>query len=180
VPATLERFVWISSTSALPDLDAELDETCAQWPDDPRGRVQREAETVVLEGCARAGVPAFVLRMGGLYGPGRELERVYGRALAEPLAGDGMTATNLVHREDAVAAIVASLSAPADVGGIVHVVDDDHCARREMIDAVAARLGRPAPAWAEPAGAAIRGKRVGNARLKAVLGVRLRHPSHGA
>lgn len=174
LPSTLERLVWISSTSALPDLDAELDETCDAWPDEPRGRIQREAESIVLG----ARVPAFVLRMGGLYGPGRELERIY--AAPGPLAGDGMTATNLVHRDDAVAAIVAALSAPPDAAGITHVVDDDHGPRRAMFEAVAARLDRAPPQWAEPAGPTVRGKRVANARMKARLGVRLRHPEHGA
>jgi nucleoside-diphosphate-sugar epimerase len=180
LPRTLERLVWISSTSALPDVDAELDEDCDAWPDEPRGRVQREAETIVLEACAR--VPTFVLRMGGLYGPGRELERIYSArsTTPEPLAGDGMTATNLVHRDDAIAAIVAALSAPPDAEGIIHVVDDDHGSRRAMFEAVAARLGRPAPQWAEPPGPRIRGKRVANDRMKARLGVRLRHPTHGA
>jgi len=181
IPTAVERIVWLSSTSALPDVDGVLDEDCEAWPDEPRGRVQREAERLVLESCARASVPAFVLRMGGLYGPGRELERIYTtRSPAEPLPGDGMTATNLVHRDDAVAAIIASLVAPPAAAGIVHVVDDDHCTRRTMFAAVAARVGRPAPTWAEPpADARIRGKRVDNRRMKDRLGVRLRHPTHG-
>lgn len=178
LPPTLERVVWISSTSALPDVDGELDEDCAQWPGEPRGRVQREAEAIVLEMAARASVPAFVLRMGGLYGPGRELDRIYSRADG-PLDGDGMTATNLVHRDDAVAAIVASLHAPPDATGIIHVVDDDHCARRDMMEAVAQQLGRDPPVWSAPRSATVRGKRVANARMKARLGVRLRHPGHG-
>ena len=90
-----------------------------------------------------------------------------------------MAATNLVHRDDAVAAIVASLAAPRDAVGIIHVVDDDHVSRRAMFEAIARRLGRPPPAWSEPPGPAVHGKRVGNARLREVLGVRLRHPTHG-
>jgi len=182
LPAALERLVWISSTSALPDVDGDVDEDCDAWPAEPRGRVQREAEAIVLEACARRGVPAFVLRMGGLYGPGRELERIYERRATPddaPLDGDGMTATNLVHRDDAVAAIVASLAAPGSAAGIIHVVDDDHCSRRAMFEAVARRLGRSPPAWAAPAGPTVRGKRVGNARMVERLGVRLRHPFHG-
>jgi nucleoside-diphosphate-sugar epimerase len=183
LPATLERVVWISSTSALPDVDGDVDEDTSEWPTDARGRVQREAEAIVLESCACRGVLAFVLRMGGLYGPGRELERIYRtrdeNRSAGPLAGDGMTATNLVHRDDAIAAIVASLAAPAEAAGIIHVVDDDHCSRRAMFEAVARRLDRPPPEWAGPPGPTVRGKRVTNARLHDRLGVRLRHPTHG-
>jgi nucleoside-diphosphate-sugar epimerase len=186
LPDGLERLIWISSTSALPDVDGDVDEDCDEWPTDPRGRVQREAETIVLDACARTRVAAFVLRMGGLYGPGRELERIYARRNAQdgahddaPLEGDGMTATNLVHRDDAIQAIVASLQASTSHAGIIHVVDDDHGSRRAMYEAVARRLGRPPPRWAATAGPTVRGKRVGNARLREVLGVRLRHPQHG-
>lgn len=174
----VRRVVWIGSTSALPDRDGDVDEHEPEWPEEERGRIQREAEAVVADACTRAGVPWLVLRMAGLYGPGRELERIYARGLVEPLAGDGMTATNLVHRDDAVAAAIAALEAPAEHTGIVHVVDDDHCPRRTMLEAAAQRLGRAAPRWAEPPGP-IRGKRVRSTRLGPWLGVRLAHPTHG-
>ncbi|MCY1006876.1 hypothetical protein OV079_15200 [Nannocystis pusilla] len=44
VTLPLTRLVYTSSTSALPDRDAWLDDDCREWPDEPRGRVQREAE----------------------------------------------------------------------------------------------------------------------------------------
>jgi hypothetical protein len=62
----------------------------------------------------------------------------------------------------------------------VHVVDDDHTPRRTMYERIATAQGVPAVTWAEPAPVPTvpRGKRVSNARLKAWLGVRLRHPLH--
>jgi nucleoside-diphosphate-sugar epimerase len=182
----LERLIWVGSTSALPERDAWLDETCEVWPYDERGRVQRLAEQVVIEGAERHGIPWLVLRLGGLYGPGRGLDRIYGahgtsrRRDGEPLPGDGLAPTNLVHRDDAVAAVLAALAAPAGIQGVVHVVDDDHTPRRTMYERIAAAQGVPAVTWAEPAPVPTvpRGKRVSNARLKAWLGVRLRHPLH--
>jgi nucleoside-diphosphate-sugar epimerase len=185
-PGALQRLVFIGSTSALPDRDAWLDETCDAWPDDPRGRVQRQAEQVVCEHATRHGIPWLVLRLGGLYGPGRGLDRIYGshgtarRREGAPLPGDGLAPTNLVHRDDAVTAVLAALTAPPEVRGIVHVVDDEHTPRRVMYARLAARRGTPPVGWAEPAPspAVPRGKRVSNARLKAWLGVRLEHPLH--
>lgn len=185
-PGALERLVFIGSTSALPDRDAWLDETCDAWPDDERGRVQREAEQVVIEHATRHRIPWLVLRLGGLYGPERGLDRIYGshgtsrRREGAPLPGDGLAPTNLVHRDDAVAAVLAALAAPPVVQGIVHVVDDEHTPRRVMYARIAALQGAPPVTWAEPAPspAVPRGKRVGNGRLKAWLGVRLRHPHH--
>lgn len=169
----VRRVVWIGSTSALPDHDTELDETCATWPDEPRGRIQREAEQAVMAACDSAGVPWMILRMGGLYGPGRELGRIFG---ASDRTRDGDRATNLVHRDDAVTAAIAALA--SDRRGIVHVVDDDHCARRVMIDAARAEAGLAPAEWAGPPAATPHGKRVANARLTEWLGVRLQYPRH--
>lgn len=190
----LERLVFIGSTSALPDRDAWLDETCEAWPDDARGRVQRQAEQVVIDHATRLGIPWLVLRLGGLYGPGRGLDRIYRsrdpsrggshatarRPESEPLPGDGLAPTNLVHRDDAVAAVLAALAAPPEIQGVVHVVDDEHTPRRLMYARIAAARRAPAVTWAEPVPwpPVPRGKRVGNARLKAWLGVRLAHPGH--
>ena len=185
-PGALERIVLVGSTSALPERDAWLDETCEAWPDDDRGRVQRLAEQVVIDHASRHAIPWIVLRLGGLYGPGRGLDRIYGahgtsrRREGEPLPGDGLAPTNLVHLDDAVAAVRAALSAPAEIQGVVHVVDDEHTPRRAMYAQIAAARGTAPVAWAEPAPtpAVPRGKRVSNARLKAWLGVRLQHPAH--
>jgi len=190
VGGALRRLVWVSSTSALPDRDAWLDERCEDWPDHERGRVQRRAEQGVIDHATQHGIPWLVLRLGGLYGPGRGLERIYGRhggggggggrRGSGPLPGDGLAPTNLVHRDDAVAAVLAAVAAPATLQGIVHVVDDDHTPRRRMYAAIAERLGRPPVTWAEPAppGSVPRGKRVSNRRLKHWLGIRLRKPLH--
>ncbi|MEM6995344.1 MAG: NAD-dependent epimerase/dehydratase family protein, partial [Myxococcota bacterium] len=170
------RTVFVGSTSALPDRDAWLDETCDEPPTTARGRTQRDAEAVVLGQHPHN----LVLRMGGLYGPDRELQALYrNRAPDVVRPGDGMAPTNLIHREDAVAALVAAVARPA-LGGIVHVVADGHAARRHMYDRIAARTGQPAPRWERPpASTRPRGKRVSNLRMKLALGVRLRHPLPG-
>lgn len=174
----LTRLVYISSTSALPDRDAELDDDYPDWPDDPRGRVQREAEALVIAACTARDLPWTILRLGGLYGPGRELFRLYRDAPDASLSGDGMQPTNLIHRDDAIQAALAALALPSDRSAVVNVVDDDHTPRREIFARLAAQRGLPPPMWERPAGAAAIGKRVGNARLKSLLGVTLLHPRH--
>lgn len=174
------RVVFIGSTSALPDRDAWMFEDETGWPEHERGAVQRQAEAAVSEHCEAEGIPWWVLRLGGLYGPGRELGSIYRRRSEAPLPGDGHVPTNLIHRDDAVAAVAAALHAPPELGGIVHVVDDDHSTRRVMYAAMAAARGEVAPRWerdVEPAHPPV-GKRVGNLRLKTTLKVRLLHPTH--
>lgn len=173
------RVVYVSSTSALADAEGWVDEEALAWPSSERGRVQREAEERVIALCEARGWSWFVLRLGGLYGPGRGLGRIYRGDPERILSGDGMQATNLIHRDDAIHAVVAALRAPAGVSARVHVCDDDHRPRREMYALLAESQGGAAPRWElEPRSAEVRGKRVANGRLKELLGVSLRYPAH--
>jgi nucleoside-diphosphate-sugar epimerase len=175
----LERLIYTSSTSALPDHEGYLDETCTQRPLGERGLIQREAEDLVIDACERHKIPWFVLRLAGLYGPGRGLGRIYRHDPERPLAGDGMQATNLIHRDDAITAIRAALAAPAHVSALVHVCDDDHRPRRAIFAQLAAAEGLPEPSWQHPPAALEpTGKRVDNTRMKQLLGVELRYPQH--
>jgi nucleoside-diphosphate-sugar epimerase len=174
------RVIYTSSTSALPDRDAWLDEACEEWPTTQRGKIQREAEDLVAGTLGAANIPYVILRLAGLYGPGRDLGRIYRGDPGAVLAGDGMRPTNLIHRDDAVGSIVAALRLPKQTNALVQVCDDDHTPRREMMARVAATLGTGSPRWeADPApDAQPRGKRVSNARMKQLLGLQLRYPEH--
>ena len=132
------------------------------------------------DACSRRGLSCSVLRLGGLYGPGRDLGAIYRRRHDGPLAGDGHVPTNLIHRDDAVTAVLAALRSPGIGSEPIHVVDDDHTPRRTMYDAIAAARGLPEVSWEHdvPPGASPRGKRVSNRRLKTILGVRLAYPTH--
>jgi nucleoside-diphosphate-sugar epimerase len=176
----LERVVYVSSTSALPNVDAWLDEDCRAWPLSERGRVQREAEELIAQELSQRETPWVILRMAGLYGPGRELGRLYKRDPGRVFEGDGAAPTNLIHQEDAVAAILAALALDRDTSCIVHGVDDDHCTRREMFTRLAEIEGHAPPQWELELGEgqAVAGKRVGNRRLKRILKLDLRHPVH--
>lgn len=173
----LTRVVYTSSTSALPDLDAWLPDDCDDEPASDRGRVQHAAERQLRALCDAREIPWLILRLAGLYGPGRPLFRLYRDDPGATQPGDGMQATNLIHRDDAVAACLAALSLPPAVSTVVNVCDDDHRPRRAMFAALAAAAGRPAPTWEHPPGP-LHGKRVTNDRLKQLLGVTLRHPEH--
>ncbi len=175
-----KRIVYVSSTSALPSVDGWVFEDEPRRPQAERGLVQRDAEDQVLAFARAHAIPALVLRCGGLYGPSRPLGRLYRRRQEGPLPGDGNAPTNLIHVDDAVAASVAALRAPAHMDGVIHVVDDDHCPRRVMYEQVAVDNDLPPLAWEQPLSPhqAPVGKRVSNLRLKLDLGVRLKHPRH--
>ncbi len=89
---------------------------------------------------------AFILRLAGIYGPGRHYLLDDLRAGARELAGSGGHHLNLIYRDDVVGAICAALTAPAAVaGGTFNVADDGAATREEVAAWLAARLGRPEP-----------------------------------
>ncbi len=176
----LQRLVYVSSTSALPDAHGPVDETTPGSPSSERGQIQRAAEELFSRACVASQTPWTVLRLAGLYGPDREIGRIYRLRREGPLPGDGMTATNLIHRDDAVSAVVAALDLPPETSTVIHVCDDDHAPRRSMYAAAARARGEPEPVWESTPSPhdAVRGKQVSNLRMKELLGVQLRFPRH--
>jgi nucleoside-diphosphate-sugar epimerase len=85
-------------------------------------------------------VPTRIVRLSGLYGPGRlwVLDRVASGAMALG-PGDGAW-LNSCHRDDAAAMVLAALDRGRD-GAVYHASDALPLRRREVITVVAARLG---------------------------------------
>jgi nucleoside-diphosphate-sugar epimerase len=179
--------VYTGSTSVYPQGGgASVDETApvATAADGDRPALLIDAERVLFAG-ARAGAAAraCVLRLAGLYGPGRThlLEQVR----AGEVAGRGDVRLNLVHRDDAAAAVWAALTAPAAVAsGVFNVADDGAAAKAEVVAWLAEKLGVPPPRFT---GAPAAGRRavtpdrvIAAARIKAVLGWRPRFPDFRA
>ena len=177
-------FVYTGSTSVYPQGGGvTVDESASTAGASPVGRVLLEAEESALRPeIARR---SFVLRLAGIYGPGRHHLLDQLRAGATGMAG-GTHRLNLVQRDDIVASILACLTAPASVeGGIFNVADGAPAPREEVIRWLAARLGRPAPAFSAPSGR--RGgdtpppdRIISSAKLQTVLGWRPRFPDFRA
>lgn len=174
--------VYTGSTSVYPqDGGIEVDESAATEPADERAALLLEAERIALAGAPPA-VRVFVLRLAGIYGPGRHhlLDQI--RA-GEALAGAGDRRLNLVHRDDICAAIWRCFHAPSEVGGgIFNVVDDEPSRRAEIAAWLAGRLGLPEPVFdANLPGrrrAAMPDRIVRNHKLRASLGWRPRYRSY--
>jgi len=99
------------------------------------------------------GFPAVILRVAGIYGPGRHHLLDQLREGAPVLNGAGEHRLNLAHRDDIVAAMLACLVAPPAVANeIFNVADPAPARRQEVVAWLAAQLGRPAPAFDGTAG----------------------------
>lgn len=176
----VRRLVYTSSTSVYGQTDGSwVDEQTPAEPAGETGRLLIDTEREFL-GARTAGVlAATVLRVGGIYGPGRgHLFRqfVAGEATREPGGGRWI---NMIQRDDVATAVVAVLDA-VDPGGLYNVVDDEPVRQGDFLGFVARELGRPLPPEAEVAGASrkrgITHKRVSNRRIKSEIGWRPLYP----
>lgn len=167
-----ERFVLVSSTGVYgQDAGEWVDEASPTEPPSFRGRRALEGEERVL---ARPG--GSVLRLGGLYGPGRIRLLREARAGAPPADGAAAgTFTNRIHRDDAAAALAHLLARPR-LAPVYLGVDCEPAPTEEVRRWLAGRLGLPArPAPGVPAEP--RGKRCSN-RLLLATGYRFRFPTY--
>ena len=107
--APVRRFIFVSSTAVYGDTAGGwVDEETPTVPDNFRGDLVLEGERAALNGP----FPATILRLGGIYGPGRRrlIDQVRsGRATCpDPARGVEDSWSNRIHRDDA-AGILAHL-----------------------------------------------------------------------
>jgi nucleoside-diphosphate-sugar epimerase len=169
------RFVYISSTGVYAQRDgSEVDEESAAEPENERHRLIREAEDALLGAENRP--PATVLRLGGLYGPGRSpvdwLRRPDFRL--RPRGGSGAY-MNWVRVEDAARAVVAA-GRRGKSGRIYLVVDGAPVRRRDFYGLAAELAGTEPPDFAADPGDL--GKRCSNRRMVEELGVTPAYPDY--
>ena len=179
--------VYLSTIGVYGDTGgAWIDETALPTSNAPRGR-QRVAAEQAWQALGRAsGRPVAVLRLGGIYGPGRNalVDVADGTARCVERAGQVF---NRIHVDDIAAAIAAAVSTGFD--GVVNVVDDEPSPSCAPVRFAAGLLGRPAPEAVPFEEAATRmspmalsfwadNRRVRNTRLHSLLGAPLRHPTY--
>ena len=153
--APVGTMAYTSSTSVYPQGDGTVvDETMPAPGATPNGRIIRESEMLLAHAPALACARWFIFRLAGIYGPGRHHLLNQLREGAAVLGGQGTHHLNLVHRDDIVTALLAGLTAPDSVRNeIFNVADKAPALREEVVCWLAARLGRPAPAFDGVAGA---------------------------
>jgi len=140
-----QAHLWlISSTSVYAQSQGEwVDERSPAEPERATARCIRRAEQIWLESAQ----PTTVLRLAGLYGPGREYLL---RQAAQPLgiANSEPIYTNRIHVDDVARALVHLIQRrhqPAPVADLYNVVDQDPVALQVLLPAI-----RQALAWPEP------------------------------
>jgi nucleoside-diphosphate-sugar epimerase len=174
-PAAL---VYTGSTGVFGQRDgSDVYEETPPAPASPSSEVLVEAERLVL-GAAAPGLRSVVLRLSGLYGPGRNwpVERVRSGHIALG-PGDGAW-LNLLHLDDAVAAVLAAIDRGAP-GRVYHATDAEPVRRRDLATWVAGKLGIAPPRLPDGARSPpLPDRRIHAERSRAELGIALFHPTY--
>ena len=178
----LKKFVYTSSTGVYGQNDgAVVKETHPTEPASETGQVLVEAEKLLIEAQKQSRFPAVVLRVAGIYGPGR------GRYLREfmkneaRMEGQGERWMNMIHREDVAGVIIAALRG-ARAGEVFNAVDDEPVTQGTFLRWLAEELGKwPPPSVPADAEAqrkrGVTNKRVSNRKLKMELGYAFKFPN---
>lgn len=175
------RLLFTSSTSVYAQSGGEwIDESSPSEPTHYTGAVMRSAEELIWSAASEL-THAVVLRLGGIYGPGRTrlietVRRGTARLTPAPLY------SNRIHRDDAAAALAHLLELERPER-LYLGTDADPAALNDVMRFIAAEIGAPEPPVGEagPSGLDDRryrtNKRCNSARLRA-SGFRFEFPSY--
>lgn len=164
------RLLYVSSTAVYEHDDGRrVDEDTPVDPSGFRGRVLLEGEAVARD------VSGTVLRLGGIYGPGRT-RLLDGVRDGEARCPPGTIYTNRVHRDDA-AGMLAHLATLDEPEAVYLGVDREPAPLCRVMRWMAERTGAPEPERAEPGeGRRRSSKRCSSDRIVS-SGYRFRYPT---
>jgi len=188
-PATA-RLIYVSTTGVyapVPGPAAQQAWVDEQWPTRPQrsGAKASLAAEQQLTGHP-LGKRAIILRMAGLYGPGRISYQEKIRA-GQPLAVPPESWLNLIHMDDAAAVVLAAGNwSGGNCQGpeIFNVADGNPVLRGEYYREVARRLDAPEPQFITPNAnhpattRAATNKRICNLKLFQTLAIKLSFPTY--
>ena len=140
----LHSYVYTSSTSVYPqDGGVGVDESADTSSAGPTGQVLLESEQLIEANSDRFGSWA-VLRLAGIYGPGRHFLLNQLKDGNGVIPGRGDYHMNMIHRDDIIAAIAAALSGTSP-SGIYNICDDQPSTKEAVLSYLAQQLDLPVP-----------------------------------
>jgi nucleoside-diphosphate-sugar epimerase len=186
LPADTGRFIYISTTGVYGPSSGEwIDEVTLPDPKRAGGRASFAAEQAIAE--HPLGQRNVVLRLAGIYGPGR-IPFIRELRAGEPIPAPIHGWLNLIHVDDAVEVVFATdaLSTIENPPRVYCVSDGQPVERGEFYSELARQIGAQPPRFVEPdpnsplAARAEANRRISNARMLADLRVTLRYPDYRA
>jgi len=183
---SLEWIGYLSTVGVYGDQGGRwVDETTAPIPNSARTEARVAAEQAWLDFGKETGVPVQIFRLAGIYGPGRSVFDKLKAGTARRINKNGQVFSR-IHVEDIASVLEASIARPS-AGAVYNVADDEPAAPGDVVAYAAELLGVSPPPEIDFAEADLPpmarsfyegSRRIGNARIKSELGVRLRYPTY--
>ena len=144
LPHPPARIVYLSTTGVYGNRDgSRVDERSEPRPEAARTERRLAAERLLADWCTQKGTTAVVLRVPGIYGPGRlGTERL--RDAMPVIRDEEANPGNRIHVDDLATCCIAALS-PHVPDGIYNVGDGDHRSGTWFTNEVARQAGLPLP-----------------------------------
>jgi|TARA_B110000037_G_scaffold131640_1_gene149545 nucleoside-diphosphate-sugar epimerase len=141
--------VYTSSTSVYPDSDGGwLNEQGPTAPSTPMNEVLVETEDLIAEAVGSGDLSSgAVMRLAGIYGPGRHYLLDMLREGVDKIPGVGDYYLNLIHRDDAARAILRALEKRKRGYTVWNLADGSPSLKEDIVAWAAKRLNVPMPVF---------------------------------
>ena len=175
------KYVFTSSTAVYEQNEGEwVSESMPAQPTAPTGQALLETENILMEAARQCRFPSVILRVSGIYGPGRGYYLSQYLSGCAVISGDGGRFVNMIHRDDLVTAIIAALKSGRG-GEIYNATDDEPVRQINLYRFLSETLGRAMPRFVPESlkarKRAVTNKRISNRKLKMELGCQFKYPN---
>jgi nucleoside-diphosphate-sugar epimerase len=188
LPVSVNNFLFTSSISVYGQSSGEwVDENSETSPEKESGQVCLEAEEVVRsfflkkEEEKEQTIHWMILRLAGIYGPGRVLQKKDAIQAGQPIGGEPEAWLNLIHVDDASEAILKAEQKITE-SSLLLISDSQPVTRREYYQQLASLMNAPEPVFDPALKNQQRGiglnKRCQNQKMKQTLDFDLMYPDY--
>jgi nucleoside-diphosphate-sugar epimerase len=181
----LQWLCYFSTVGVYGDFSGEwIDESATTRPLNKRSRQRVEVEQSWREFAAKRGIPLLVLRLAGIYGPGRSSFDKLREGTARRIVKPGQV-FNRIHVDDI--GRITALAAQQKLGGTFNLSDDEPAPPQDLVEYAARLMGVPVPPGIPFESAQMTemarsfysdNKRVSNKAIKAALSTELTYPNY--
>ena len=170
---TVKQVIYTGTYSVYGDRQGELvTEDSPVAPANPNGEILAETERILLA-ASSPNLQVSILRLGGIYGPTRELVKIFGGWAGSTRPGAGEDVTNWVHTDDVVGGLIFALE--HQLQGIYNLVGDVALSSGELLDRIFEAHNLPKASWDGSPSVRPYNARVSNQKIKAA-GYQFIHP----
>ncbi len=141
----VRQLIYTSSYGILGKQESEIvDETAIPNPGSEYGQILTQTEQILLS-VSESEFKTCILRLSGIYGPGRELIKIFGRISGTTRPGLGDKYTNWVHLDDIVGAI--DFAKQHQLQGIYNLASEQTLTTKEFFEKLFTAHNLPGVSW---------------------------------